>query len=308
MSKIFYRQIIPMLAAVALMLSCGSDEVVSEGGGQQPILLSGSISQSQQSDTRAATTLYDSFYGGEQIDVSIYGGSSVDAAHVIVKESNVYTIASDGTMTPPSGMEPYFPMTANGQVTIRASYPHSDNLASTTVTVSADQTSDDSYKAGELLWATASPTRTTGTTAVQLTFHHRMAKIVVNLTSRSGVPNLPTTVKLLPFKPTVTLDKSTGGVTTSGEVTPIVMSANGAAMVPPQTITANTPIFEILTPQGDIAQYAPPTALEFKPDYVYTYDVQVDMRMIIVTTSITTWGTPSTEHTFSGDVIGEQWS
>ncbi|MBR1411328.1 MAG: fimbrillin family protein [Prevotella sp.] len=292
-----------MLIVSGILLSCNDEATIDA----VPVQLQGSISQSAEGDTRAATTLYDTFYGGEQIDVSIYNGNTVDANKVIGKENIVYTIAADGKMTPPTDMQPYFPVTANGDVTIRASYPTS-NSGTTSVTVAADQTSDDAYKQAELLWATLDATRTTGENVLQLVFHHRMSKIIVNLTSRNGVPELPTTVKLLQFKPTATLTKSTGVVAESGEAIDIVMTTNGAAMVPPQTIAANTPIFEIVTAQGDIAQYSSPTALVFKPDYVYTYDVQVDMRKIIVTTTITSWGTPSAENTFSGDVIGEEWS
>lgn len=298
---------IALLLAVPLLMACSSDEG-SSAMEKQPIRLTGSIADATQSETRAATNLYDAFYGDEEIDVSIYKGTAVNASNVIVKENNVYTIDGNGVMSYALGLEPYFPMTADGQVTIRASYPSNPTAATTSVTVLADQTSDNNYKAGELLWASKDATRTTGTTPVDLTFHHRMAKIVVNLTSRNGVPILPATVKLLQFMPTATLTKADGTVVASGTPIDIVMSTNGAAMVPPQTIAANTPIFEIVSAQGDIAQYKSPTALQFKPDYVYTYDVQVDMRKIIIKTTITSWGSPDAENVFTGDVIGEEWS
>ncbi len=291
-----------ILIGTGLLLSC-NDKEIQYINDVVPIQLQGTISQSIADETRAATTLYNSFYGGEQIDVSIYNGSAVDANKVIGKENIVYTIADDGKMTPPTDMQPYFPVTANGAVTIRASYPKSENPTTTSVTVAADQTSDNAYKQGELLWATLNATRTTGTNALQLLFHHRMSKIIVKLTSRNGVPVLPTTVKLLQFKPTATLTKSTGAVAASGNAIDIVMTTNGAAMVPPQTIAANTPIFEIVTAQGDIARYSSPTALVFKPDYIYTYDVQVDMRNVTVVSTITTWGgnTTYTNQKLEGD-------
>ena len=298
---------IALLLAVPLLMACSSDEG-SSAMEKQPIRLTGSIADATQSETRAATNLYDAFYGDEEIDVSIYKGTAVNASNVIVKENNVYTIATTGVMSYASGLEPYFPMTTNGYVTIRASYPSNGSGATVAVTVAADQTDDDDYKAGELLWASRNATRTSGTTPVNLTFHHRMAKIVVNLTSRNGVPILPATVKLLQFQPTATLTKADGTVVASGTPIDIVMSTNGAAMVPPQTIAANTPIFEIVSAQGEIAQYKSPTALQFKPDYVYTYDVQVDMRKIIIKTTITSWGSPDAENVFTGDVIGEEWS
>lgn len=298
---------IALLLVVPLLMACSSDEG-STSMEKQPIRLTGSIADGTQSETRAATTLYDSFYGDEQIDVSIYKGSTVNAANVIVKENNVYTIAANGVMSYNStDLEPYFPVTADGQVTIRASYPSNGNGTTVSVTVAADQTRDDDYKAGELLYAEGTYTRTTGTTAIPLTFHHRMAKIVVNLTARNGVPVLPATVKLLGFKPIATLTKADGTVAANGNAIDIVMSTNGAAMVPPQTILANRPIFEIVTAQDDIAQYKSPTVLQFKPDYVYTYDVQVDMRKIIIKTTITSWGSPDAENIFAGDVIGEEW-
>ena len=301
-----FRHIILMLTAIPLMTACSNDEGNIEA--KQAIRLKGQIATNVQGETRAATNLYEVFDGGEQIDVSIYGGSSVVPANVIVAENLLYTIANDGAMTPPTGQEPYFPVTADGQVTIRASYPTSGNTATTSVTVLADQTTDDNYKAGEMFWATETATRTTGTTAVALTFQHRMSKIIVNLTSRYGQPILPSTVKLLDFLPTATLTKATGAVAASGTAIDITMSVGGAAMVPPQTIAADTPIFEIVTAQNEIAQYKSPTALEFKPGYVYTYDVQVDMRKIIVTTSITSWGTPDAGNIFQGDIVGEEWS
>lgn len=288
---------IALLLAVPLLMACSSDEG-SSAMEKQPILLTGSIADATQSETRAATDLYNTFDGGEAIDVSIYKGTTVNANNIIVKENNVYTIAATtGVMSYSSGLEPYFPMTANGQVTIRASYPSNPTEATVSVTVLADQTTDNAYKAGELLWASKNATRTTGTTPVDLTFHHRMAKIIVNLTSRNGSPNLPATVKLLSFKPTATLTKATGAVATSGDAINITMSKNGAAMVPPQTIAANTPIFEVQTDQGDIAQYKSPTALVFKSDYVYTYNVQVDMRQITVTSTISTWGDNTATYT-----------
>lgn len=288
--KMTFRHIIPMLVAATMLGACSSDagNETDMMSGNTPILLRGEIDDNAEANTRAATDLYNSFAGTEEIDVTIYNADNNNA--IIGQENMVYTITSAGVMTPPTGLEPFFPATTSGNVKIRAVYP-SGTLSRT---VLANQESKDNYEAGELLWAGRTATRTNS--AVELIFQHRMAKIIVNLTSRNGSPNLPGTVTLKSFQPTATVSKESGEVTPSGTAIDIVMTANGAAMVPPQTHSA-TPIFEIATAQGDLATYTPPSALVFKAGYVYTYDVQVDMRVITVTSTISTWGDNTATYT-----------
>ena len=195
-----------------------------------------------------------------------------------------FTTAAAGAMTAPDP-GPYYP-TGSQNIDIVAYYPAS---AGTLFSVQADQTSDDAYKASDLMFASVT-NQAKQTGAVNLAFAHRMAKINVNITAGEGVTSI-TGVSLLNVKPTVSFDPATGAVgAAGGSATAIAMSNNGSAVIPAQTISGG--LLSIVTDKGT-ATYTV-TGKEFAAGQQYTINITVNLRAVGATTAITGWTSEGT--------------
>ena len=157
-------------------------------------------------------------------------------------------------------------------------------MAGASFTVADDQTDDADYKASDLMFASVT-NQAKQTTAVNLAFTHKMAKLVVNITAGQGVTSI-NSVSILNVKPTVTFDPATGAVgSASGDVATIAVSNEGAAVIPAQTI--NGGLLEIVTDKGT-ATYSV-VSKEFAAGQLYTMNITVNLRAVDTTTAITGW-------------------
>ena len=142
------------------------------------------------------------------------------------------------------GTKLYFPPGENVSATIDAVYPSSVNKSVTTFTVASTQTSDDAYKASDLMFASVTTPKTDQ--PVHLQFAHQMAKLVVNATGTDGLTIK--SIKLLKIFQQVQFDPSNTPWqlkdNTLGAQGALVMASNGdsytetlsgAALFPPQT-------------------------------------------------------------------------
>ena len=144
-----------ILAAAALALAaCSNDENLNDG----PVAIR--LSSSLEVQTRAASGIQGSaFDEGESVDIFITESVEADeSATTTYPQPLTYTTGTNGTMTPPTGGQPYFPTSGNG-VNIYAYYPSkavTDMGASgVAFTVEADQSTDASYKASDLMFGMA---------------------------------------------------------------------------------------------------------------------------------------------------------
>lgn len=228
-----FRTILPLALVAALLAGCAEDDAADIGGGRQaggagePVALT----IAPESVTRTVTLAGNAWEGGEEVAVSI-GGT--------VKK---YVVGADkSTLSPASGVTPFY-WTAS-TMDIEAWYPYADTKP--TVTVPADQSTTDKFRAAIMLEASVTDAPLG---PVALTFNHCTAMVTINaydlkdgwlkgdlvlLTNLSGVSS-GTTIKT--YKRTITGDYD-----------------YFYALVAPQTVAANTSLLTICR-GGDVWTY-----------------------------------------------------
>ena len=258
------------VAALLMLAGCTADEE-ADTGELVPISLTAEIEEVTDGGTRAGTSLLNSFSNGDQFGIALTNCVNASGSAL---SSTTYTVGTG------FAAQPY--ITAGSTATVKGYYPSSASSA-TTFTVSDNQTSDANYKASDLMYASATATK--ASPSPTLTFSHKMAKIIVNVTATSGVSSI-TSVTLNNISRAVTFNSSTGEVsspTTSGSIT---MSNNGAALIPPQTTSAGNNFLTIVTNAGT-AYYK--LGKTFSGGSVYTLNINVGLKDIGLTTTITGW-------------------
>ena len=269
-TKYFFYTIAALVLASCSQLENPAENVI-------PVSLS--YSTISASETRAAQNLNEgTFASGESVKVRISNtGKSLWTDYY-------FTTGDAGAMTAPNP-GPYYP--EGGQtIDIVAYYPAS---AGTSFTVATDQTADASYKASDLLFASVTD-QARQTAPVELAFAHKMAKLNVNITAGQGVTSI-TGISILNVKPTVSFNQATGEVgEATGLATSISVSNNGAAVIPPQTISGE--LLTIVTDKGS-ATYAIDNKT-FVAGNLYTLNITVNLRAVSATTTIAGWTSEGT--------------
>ncbi len=290
-----------LLAAAALAFAACSSETDNWNG---EIRLRSGLDVQQT--TRAATDIQSTqFASGETIDVYITEATAGEATTTYAQPLT-YTTDSDGAMNP--SKQPYFPTSGNG-VNIFAIYPHETSIAaSNTFTIKSVQSSDDNYKASDLMYGAPKDNNPVSRTksAVVLTFKHLLSKVTVTLQPGIGNPDLSdAVVKLKSVYPSTTLTATnTGGSisTASGSATDItVMTAttsalSGSAVVIPQTLA--TTFIEVTLKNGGVLTSNSLTSggaslnqVVLESGKAYTYTITVNLTSLTVTSTISNWGT-----------------
>ena len=230
-------------------------------------------------ETKAAQNLNEgTFASGEDITVLISNTGANEWSDY------TFTTGDAGAMnaTDPA---PYYPA-GTQNIDIVAYYPATADVS---FTVATDQTSDASYKASDLMFASVS-NQAKQAEAVNLAFAHKMAKLNVNITPGQGVSSI-TGLSVLNVKPTVSFDQATGEVgAADGTATSIAMSNEGSVIIPAQTISGG--LLSIVTDKGT-ATYSV-TDKVFEAGKLYTINITVNLRAVGTTTEITGWTSEGT--------------
>ena len=250
-----------------------------ENPAESNVPVSLSYSTVAATETKAAQNLNEgTFTSGESIKVRI---SNAGASSWTDFD---FTTGDAGAMSP-AGTVPYYPAGAQN-IDIVAYYPAT---AGSSFSVATDQTADASYKASDLMFASVTD-QARQAEAVNLAFTHKMAKLCVNITAGQGVTSI-SSVSILNVKPTVSFDQATGAVgEASGDATTIVMSNNGAAVIPAQTIDGG--LLSIVTDKGTAIYSVASKA--FAAGQLYTMNITVNLRAVGATTAITGWTSEGT--------------
>ena len=269
--------LLPLMGALA---ACSNDDV--QTADRVPITLTGTTLTIEETRAAAASNLNDGYIeSGQTVKVLIRNTESTGPW-----AEYAYVAAANGVLTPPS-TPPYYPLD-NTPVNIVA---YSPSTASSTFSVLPDQTTNDSYMASDLVYASAT-NKAKSTTAVPLQFEHKMAKIVVNVTAGSGVSEIQS-VRLASVYPQVPFDPSTGVIgSATGSQTSITIvnnnttaTASGAAVIPGQTVVGD--LLTVVTDLGT-ATYAVESKT-FTAGKVYSLNINVGRTAIGTTTAITGW-------------------
>lgn len=282
------NRIIQLAAGVLLLTACTSDFYEEYVNGRVPVNLGYEVLTAEESTrTAASTTLNDAtIASGDNITVKIKNNGADASAY----NPYNYTAGDGGAMNPPSP-KPYYP-TGSTNIDILAYYPAN---AASNFDVAADQTTDDNYKASDLMVATVTNQAKT-TSTVALAFQHKMAKLVVTATAGDGV-NTIQTITLKNVKRRVTFTNTSGAVgsaTTISGSTDVVLfksgtgtSGTGAALIPAQTIEGD--VLEIVTDQGTATYNVGNSGKTFNANTKYTISVTVNRTAVGATNTIT-WG------------------
>ena len=293
-----------ILAAAALALAaCGNDENLNDG----PVAIR--LSSSLEVQTRAASGIQGSaFDEGEQVDVFITEDAQTPTT--TYPQPLTYTTGTGGAMTP--SVQPYFP-TSGEDVNIYAYYPANtvkdmnESAEDVTFTVEADQSTDASYKASDLMFGMAANPVGRQSSAIPVTFRHLLSKITVNLTPGDGNPSLDgATVSLMNVRLDAQLTPSDGtvaeGTGTQDESVTVTTGTGGSAIIPVQTVASGKQFIRVQLQTGGNLYYTLPQNATFQGGKVYTYNIKVNLTDLEVTSSITNW---TTDGDYSGDSNGE---
>jgi len=194
----------------------------------------------------------------------------------------------------PNGSETPFTWPATGTVAIKAFYPSTVKSADTSFSVQENQSTDDNYKASDLMYATPIAAQAKQAGAVCLTFKHALTKIIVNLTAGTGVVASDITGCTVKVNAKKSANISSGQWTsaTDDAAVDITMGigANNAAIIVPQSYTANANFITVTTAGNHSVTFKLADGKTFDAGKCYTYNLTVNMSEITLeSTTISNW-------------------
>ena len=303
-------------AVLAALASCSNEHELSQQSAEDtPIRIQANVGGIT---TKAASNIQGTqFDNNESVNVYIYENTTGGSA--------TYTYGTNGllTCTAKSGGQlsfsapQYFPANGNG-IDVYGIYPNSvkENLSSQDFSVDTDQSDATKYKASDLMYAACQSNKKKGEN-IQLTFKHKLAKVIVILKKGDGLKdgdlnNAEVKITNTYVKCSIDkVDKTTfGTITASTEAvdkkaitvgnwsTASNNESNGiAAIVVPQTVSKGTQLFEVKLSNNAVYKYTIPSDASddvvFTQENVHTYTLTLTTSGISVTSSIKDW-TPGT--------------
>ncbi len=299
------------LAAASSMVlaACSKDNGQIIDDGQIRLSTANVISETRSTDQSLQLT---QFASNEKVDIFLV---EADASGNVVTGTNVtsyaqplkYTADGSGNLkvydesNSNSEVPQYWPTSGNG-LHIYGVYPSGSASAYTETakefSVKPDQSSDDNYKASDLMIgkpANNPVTRTTNT--VQLTFKHLLTKVNINLTNGDGFSDsdlASAEVYILNTKTTTTFsvkNQSIGDASGSAQDIKVCTGTTGSAIIVPQTLSANTNFIKIKVGGGEYIYKLTYTtgSSPFQASSVYTYNITVNKTGLEVSSNITGW-------------------
>lgn len=195
------KTVIIYISALLFLTGCKADKADDpRQDGLVPVTLTasqGSILSISGGMTRAADGLYSAtsgFSGGEAVRVFLNYSSSYSDFSVGTPSAGVSSLTGGTLYYPPSG-----------DITLFAVYPAA---SASSHTVAYDQTSDDNYKASDLMYATKAVDQADKANAQNLVFAHQLVKLKLNIIKGAGITEV-TEVKMKNVKRTVSVAPNT---------------------------------------------------------------------------------------------------
>jgi len=235
-----------------------------------------------------------------------YFPSGVTVGSTTSASSTTFTHDASGNVNPAA--QPYMNPGVSS-ATVHAYYPSGHRQTTASFSVLADQTRDENYKASDLMYATATLTKTAASTVTgALTFTHRMAKIIVTATAdtNKGVTAV-TKVCLLnccrtaTFSTPLSCTMNTSSGFSNKEAITLYNNTTGAAsvscagLIPPQTISNQQFLEVTVKTAGGLTGTATYSLTKtFAGANAYTYRITVNLAAVGTTTAITAWGNGGT--------------
>lgn len=271
------------LALIATMTSfsaCTND--AEEGLTQESeIKLTSEITPSRAASNLQSTQIV----AGQEVGVTITGAKT--------DHNNVAWEVEDNGVLTNKGDAVYY---GDGAVTITAYHPFNDDWDENTIygfSVSTDQSTNAKYLASDLLWATATSSKTE--TAVPLTFSHKLTKINVTLVPENEDDDLKgATISIYGTKIIAAINPTTGQMLEADGTTQEIIAGviaddvyTASAIVVPQEVSGK---FIKITHEGKTYFYTLPSAKILESGHSYSYTLTVKGKQLISTgSSIDEW-------------------
>lgn len=332
------QQIILFVALWALC-ACSTDRQyvdVVETGGDVEIQFSSTAVATNAVTRAAADTYNNSLPSGSNIGVYIYDSDNIDISTTqptAGTPSTTWVYQTVGEADPTThksalrlishARNPKFPFVTGSNtefksyVEVFAVFPNNSNVtpstADYTFTVSSDQTVDNNIKNSDLL--TSALNRYTyddcNGKLLDLTLNHRMAKIQVVFSPKSGgdltEDNMPINFDVVSVQRSVIVTLKTGDVITNTDANdkatmsnPIKAFTTSPFFIPPQSVAAGETMlrFNILSTENfqgiDGATFKVPSGgVTFEAGHSYQINVTVDVDFNTLTGTITQWSEES---------------
>ena len=272
----FYNHILLSAVAMVLFAACTQEDSIAESyfpENKYPLELTASGIQAITNETQASTraTVDDNWNNVTNIAVQV---------GTVVKQ---YSVSStDGGVTAKLHSEdPFLWKNAEEKKNIIAWHPFT-KIYPTDWTVKADQSTAANYQASDLIRADLKDlafNNRNDPEKSKMIFHHKTAKVVVNLSADDGVAlDANTSVKL----------NNLFGLDKGSTITPYKATVNKhtyLALLKEQTLIAKSSFIQVTTGDGTFL-YKLPNAKTFKAGNAYTYNITVKANGIEVTEAI----------------------
>ncbi|NDV80525.1 fimbrillin family protein [Bacteroides sp. 51] len=280
-----------MLASFALFSCGGSDDDPKVEETQVPIYFSSQVNIREKSRATDA-----GFESNDQIGVYItkWNGStqtSLKSSGNYV-DNKLYTYSSSGFSASPLA---YYPEDGS-KIDVYAYYPYSELSSSTNVsfTVKPDQSTQSGYTKSDLMTSTVSG-RSTSTSAIPLTFNHALAKVIINLDSKT-VPAGTKSITLENIYTSCNYNLSSGECSTKGSKSQIVLKADGTnrfiGVLPPQTFNSGQ-LLATISINGEPYTWKPTSNVSFASNTETEYTLEFENGdAVAFTATINPWGKP----------------
>ena len=282
-----------LLTAAMLLTGCSAEILDGGSQGLVPIELTASVQEGMATGgTRAGTELNNSYLpSATNFTVGFSKNTTLGS------NTTTYQTTNAAGATKCTGTQPYFTL-GGASTTVYAYYP---SKPGTTFSVQTAQNTDANYSSSDLMYATKSLTKASPTATADLSFGHKMAKIIVNATIGSGITSI-TAVKIVGGYRTVNVSDATtctlGTTLTNANSSTNITVYSGthtsgtlscAALIPPQTVTGN--FLQIDTDAGTVTYSL--NGKQFDSNNVYTFNVTLTASQAGTTVAITNWANNS---------------
>jgi len=254
----------------------------------EPVPVLFSVSAQHTGDFTRATESIVTFNSGEAVKVCV--STDEGSSYTDYDFTAAATGQSVALNAPATGDKPYFPAGESTKVDAYAYYPAS---AGTTFTVADDQTSDASYKASDLMYATNRTITKGSTEGTNLSMAHLMAQLKITAQAQTG-SGLTIHKVVVKAQKSVTFTPADGTATATGEngdITALTADGTGYILIPVQQIS-NVQV-EIWTDADGTADkkatFSFTSTGNFEAGNSYSLDLTVTSSQLGATTAISNW-------------------
>lgn len=285
--KMKTRLFVSMAAAALILAGCANDENEMDNWNGEIRLSSGLVVQTRANNSDVPDK---QIAEGQQIGIYVEGVTGETAY------TNVSADADGSGNFSSYSSTMYYPQSGK-DVQISAYHPYSQEVSDTyDFTVETDQATDANYFNSDLLYSNKK-TYARSKNAHSLTFEHKLVKVVCNLTSGEGSPEITgATVEIVTPERAVSFNRTTGAVadaTTSAKGDNVTLGQYGA-IIAPQTNAKGTKFLKVILTSGGELYYTIPNGavdanLELASGSVYTFNITVDLTELKVSSEISDW-------------------